>query len=535
MRTKTYFAGVVISAVMILASCSDFLEEENRQALTNANAFKEPEIFGQLVNNVYGHLRNAVMFIDLDDYGTDIVTRNSPVYGMDELNDYVNLSVYNGSVWQHWYNYYNVVNAANLVTSRVDQIQGLSNEALTHGLAEAKFLRALAYFYLVENYGDIPLLLEEITTARTQFERAKEKAVYAQIVKDLDDALNGVTESAEVYGRITKDAVRHLKAKVLLTRGYKSYRESNDFATAQSLAEQVMANRTLSPDFESLIDIFNQRNSEVFFAVLFDSSSQAIGAGNFRHRFYKFDYEFYPGMERTNLFNKGHGNTLTPFYFSLFEAGDMRADASFRRVLYALKASEDETIQPGDTAIYFPEAAWSQDEKAGKAYVVVNPDEYFVNNGITNVHYPLFRKFDDPDVVYSNEGVDPKGRRDAFLFRSGETILIAAEAALQQGDKKGAAAHLTALRKRAGLIAPVSEDQVTIDFILDERARELAGEVSRWMDLKRTGKLIERVLAHNPHAALHNAIRPYHLVRPIPQSEIDLSSGSLKQNSGYNN
>ena len=72
-----------------------------------------------------------------------------------------------------------------------------------------------------------------------------------------------------------------------------------------------------------------------------------------------------------------------------------------------------------------------------------------------------------------------------------------------------------------------------LDFILDERARELAGEVSRWLDLKRTGKLIERVLAHNPHAALNNAIEPRHLVRPIPQAEVDLSNGSIRQNDDY--
>lgn len=524
-----------MTSLIMLASCSDFLEEENRQTLTNKNAFKDPVVFEQLVNNVYGYLRNALMFIDLDDYGTDVVTRNSPVYGTDELNDYVNLSVYNGAVWQYWFNYYNVVHAANLVTSRVDQIQGLSDGARTRGLAEAKFLRALAFFHLVENFGGVPLLLEEITSARTQFERADEKEVYAQILKDLDDALAGVPEIAEVYGRVSKDAVRHLKAKVLLTRGYKSYKESDDFARSQSLAEQVMVNRALVSDYASLTDISNQRNSEVFFAVLFGSNTLTIGAGNSRHRFYKFNYEVYPGMERTNLYNKGHGNTLTPFYFSLFEAGDKRAGASFRRVIYALKATEGAAIQPGDTAIFFPKSVWSQDEKAVKPYIVINSDEYFVNNGFTNVHFPMFKKFDDPDVVYSNPGVDPKGQRDAVLFRSGESTLIAAEAALQQGDKETAAAYLTTLRKRAGLTTPVAEEQVSIDFILDERARELTGEVSRWLDLKRTGRLIDRVLAHNPHAALNNAIRPHHLLRPIPQSEIDLSSGSLKQNSGYQN
>lgn len=68
---------------------------------------------------------------------------------------------------------------------------------------------------------------------------------------------------------------------------------------------------------------------------------------------------------------------------------------------------------------------------------------------------------------------------------------------------------------------------------MDERARELAGEANRWMDLKRTGKLIERTLANNPHAALNGALEQKHLLRPIPQAEIDNSGGSISQNPGY--
>ena len=76
---------------------------------------------------------------------------------------------------------------------------------------------------------------------------------------------------------------------------------------------------------------------------------------------------------------------------------------------------------------------------------------------------------------------------------------------------------------------------VNIDLILDEYARELAGETFRWFELKRTGKLSERVVANNPHVALHNtSIDSHYLLRPIPNSEILLTNGSLEQNPGYN-
>ena len=79
----------------------------------------------------------------------------------------------------------------------------------------------------------------------------------------------------------------------------------------------------------------------------------------------------------------------------------------------------------------------------------------------------------------------------------------------------------------------IQVSDVNLDFILDERARELTGEYKRWMDLKRTGKLIERTLAHNNLAQRDNQIKDIDLLRPIPQSVIDRDSGEFPQNPGY--
>ena len=79
----------------------------------------------------------------------------------------------------------------------------------------------------------------------------------------------------------------------------------------------------------------------------------------------------------------------------------------------------------------------------------------------------------------------------------------------------------------------ITADQLTLDFILDERALELAGEMFRWPDLKRTGKLIERVKKYNPNARAN--IREMHLVRPIPTQMIDrvTNKEEFRQNTGY--
>lgn len=77
----------------------------------------------------------------------------------------------------------------------------------------------------------------------------------------------------------------------------------------------------------------------------------------------------------------------------------------------------------------------------------------------------------------------------------------------------------------------ITAAEVNIDFILDERARELVGEGHRWFDLVRTNKLIDRVKAHNLDAM--NNIQSYHVLRPIPLDQIDRTEGGYSQNPGY--
>lgn len=102
-------------------------------------------------------------------------------------------------------------------------------------MAEVKFLRAYYYYLLAEQFGDVPLVTDEITSAVTHFDRTPEKDVYKFIVSDLEACVDKLPATAEQFGRVTKGAANNLLALVHLTRGYKSYAESNDFALAASL------------------------------------------------------------------------------------------------------------------------------------------------------------------------------------------------------------------------------------------------------------------------------------------------------------
>lgn len=117
--------------------------------------------------------------------------------------------------------------------------------------------------------------------------------------------------------------------------------------------------------------------------------------------------------------------------------------------------------------------------------------------------------------------------------------LIAAEAEMLNDNMPMAVKYMNDLRTKRAYpgyedAMKISASDMNIDFILDERARELVGEQLRWFDLKRTGKLVEYVKKWNPDAK--DNIKDYHVLRPIPQIQLDAVSnkGDFLQNTGYN-
>jgi hypothetical protein len=161
-----------------------------------------------------------------------------------------------------------------------------------------------------------------------------------------------------------------------------------------------------------------------------------------------------------------------------------------------------------------------------------------------NRMYIQLKKFDD----YTGSIIRDLGSRDAFIFRLSEMYLIAAEAYMKSGSAGLASQKLNDLRQvrakagQSNALTSAEEGLVSsqdINVILDERARELCGEQQRWFDLKRTGKLIDRVKLYNGSAKTH--IAGHHVLRPIPQPQMDAVSNrtgasdpnGFWQNTGY--
>ncbi len=118
-----------------------------------------------------------------------------------------------------------------------------------------------------------------------------------------------------------------------------------------------------------------------------------------------------------------------------------------------------------------------------------------------------------------------------YQIRLPETLLLRAEAYLLKGNTAQAAADINLIRNRAKA-KPVTPAEVTLDYILDERARELIFEEDRRITLSRMGKLVERVKKYNPLNSPN--IQPFHALFPIPFSEIEANKDAkLEQNPGY--
>jgi hypothetical protein len=211
------------------------------------------------------------------------------------------------------------------------------------------------------------------------------------------------------------------------------------------------------------------------------------------------------------------------------------------------------TVNVGDTAaVYYPFGV-PQTLRQSKPFMILTPcptdqvaqptaatycgDRNNANDGHFNwQRYPSLKKYQDN--LRANFTAQEGGKVEAVI-RLGEIYLVAAEADVQLGNTAEAAQMINVLHVRAASPAHkndynVTAAQMNIDYIMEERERELAGEFTRWYDLARVGPqyFVDRVKKFNPHA-VNVALK--HALRPIPQSQIDgvLVGPKYPQNPGY--
>ncbi|MGJ8667162.1 MAG: RagB/SusD family nutrient uptake outer membrane protein [Patiriisocius sp.] len=534
---------LIAIAVLSLSACSDYIEEENLSN-ENANYYGTEAGFNLLVNANYGQLRNiygrdAYMFCA----GTDLYAvgqgRGTEPEGLSQYTQLNSSSQGIDELYQACYQAIRTANTGLYYGDIVENNEGIDVSTLT---GEIKYLRANAYFLLVQSFGGVGLVTEYSEIPVLSFDRNSAEEVYNQIILDLTDALNTVADGAYM-GRVNKRAVQHLLAKVYLTRAYESFGDSGDFATAASYAEDAIAGQALSPSFTDLWfpqeDNTNDFDPEILFSVQFDPSSVSVDPTGLGHKQANWFSSYLGGSEVAGDAPwRSYTLLATDFALSLFIEEDERYDATFMtEALWRYYGHFDGNNPTGRVRHYYVPQWVTQPEI--DAYIAQNPETEIhlygtYGAGVVSSDYQTIpaKKFDDPLAPFENDA--RVSTRDIVLSRLGDTYLIAAEAYLATNPGMGLN-RLNAVRERAGLTTPLST--YDIDDLLDERARELFGEYHRWFDLKRTGKLVERASLYNyliDQGNFAGANGQLKILRPIPQSALDLNQGNnYPQNPAY--
>jgi hypothetical protein len=535
-RFYLYITGCALAMAVVTSCSKKFLEEElysdyAPSTLTDSLGF-EASVVG-----LHNHLSTFFSYSDQQGWpsvwqvGTDIAYATQPQGIEVPYYNYNTLISTDGAASYTWEWAYRMINNANIIIKNVENpdLTGITQSGKDAFNAEARFFRAYAYHMLNTCFGGVPLITDPLSAPKTDFVRASVASVDSLIEKDLLFAaahlpdIDNVKQAngKSLYARVNKACAQQLLAEV--------YLRMNKFKEAEDLCDDIITSGKFSlikvrygvkasqpGDYYSDMFVYgnqrrNQGNTEAIWVMEMENPNTVTGGitnapqqrRNWGAAYYQID-----GMVITDsLGGRGIGRMrLTDWVvYGLYEENDIRNSHYNLRRRY-----------------------WYNDPnspKYGQEVPYTGPDTLFR----IAPHITKWYEF-DPNDVFGFAMI-----KDFILMRLGETYLLKAEAQFRQDKKAEAAITLNILRQRANA-SPIDENDVTLDFILDERARELIGEENRRMTLMRTRKLVERTLLHNSNSPINPVIglTENHMLMPIPQSEIDLNKDAvLEQNKGY--
>jgi hypothetical protein len=552
-----------------------FLDEKPLDFLSTSNAFQTAADFNASIYNLYRLVREEFYTIgDFEpfnfQYTTDLgidVTAATP-------NLVASISPNSSIMGNHWRRIYKIVAEANTVISRIPASQlSATDQKLFE--ARGRFFRALAYRSLVYLFGGVPLTLEEVTEPKVDYVRATKKEVLTQCIDDLIFAVDNLPAITAVKdGEVSNLAASHLLSEVYLADG--------QFQKAVDAATVVISN----PNVNLMTGRFNIQNTPKdengvtvpgdIYADLFRLGNQNRSGGNREGLLViQIQANVPGGAAATNLgFANAGGYCMERTHVPLTRDANLNGSAFF---LWPTSdySSGGRGVGFMGPSFWFQDSIWRNSNND-----IRNANHNFVRKfKVTNPSNPMYGQYLDfynlpagtkgtsgatlvsgkPSralYAYQAKATTPyqhpaeliattSGRnwpfslkdgaaftfRDEYMFRLAETYLIRAEAYLGLANTASAAADINAVRNRSSA-DPVLPANVTLDYILDERMRELGVEEKRLFTLMRLGKWYDRVVKCNSYYAAQ--ADPKYNLWPIPQSVIEANREAvLEQNPGY--
>ena len=578
-------------AAFLLTGCNEdkFLEEKPLDFNSASNSYETAADYDAAITELYFLTREE--FYTTYDRTTDLSKFADMWITADPLKSNVvaDLSPSGAMAKFYWDENYKLIAQANTVISRLPNSSKLTDDEKKVYEAKARFFRALAYRTLVLLYGDVPLQLEEVSTPKTDFVRESKDKVKAQVVEDLEFAAANLPEINTVKdGEISKPAANMLLAEMYLATGDNDKAINAASAVINNPNLALMKNRFGSQakeDGDVFYDLFrpnNQNrasgNTEGIWVIQFETNIEG-GGNNTSHHFWdpgSFWGErfFAPQVDKFQII-KPDGTRLQLFDWPI---GDMTGGRGIG-THYATNHLYNEIWADDFDDMRNSEYNWPRRFKIHRTNVLDDnpelkaamPDGYFdlentvlpdgwsmetgfdggvaattqlPNRFMCGYSTKMTTPFHHPDAQYENKktyklaGTGGKTFTDQYFFRLAEAYLLRAEAYVNKGDKNKAADDINELHKRANAKL-CTADQMNLDYILDERLRELTCEEKRRLTLSRVGKLAERIKKYNPYfsAAYSADNKDYDAhfdLLPIPLSAIQANKDAkLEQNPGY--
>jgi len=580
MKSNKYKIAVVGFCVIAALSCTKNLNEYNPGGATPDATWTTPEGFVTAVNGAYQEQRAYYGKEDgtlVSEGGTDLWFTANKISFANQVTKYIGLTpASTGSAGTIFRLFYRAINQCNAGINRIDGAGFTDQADKNRRLGELRFLRAFYYWHIVEQFGGVNLRTTETQSAELTATRSSVSAFYDLIIGDLKfaaDNLPNATFWGNEYSRASKKSALGMLARAYLSRAY--------YGTGQERADYLVLARTTANDvitrkaelgsdlWVSPADLWNpanNRNNKEALYIISNSTNAQLdydANGNRLHAWYLTTYSGRPGLVRSLAYGFDGQKRLQPtrFLLNLFnEQMDGRYAASFQETwtannAFTWNASTAATYGKAASVLgtaLVPGTSRAMEltkqvvaDKATKPWVLYDINDLYNTNGTIKslTDFVPLKKFLDA----SRTAVDGQpGFADIMVIRLAEMYLISAEAEFQLGNYAAAATQLNVLRTRAAIKVPVNQTaamQVSaaevqtggIDFILDERARELCGEHLRWYDLKRVfngNQFVNRIKLDNPDIV---DVQSFHRLRPVPQVELNaLSNGAeFGQNEGY--
>lgn len=465
-KLRKITAGIFLIGGAIACS-PDFLDRPPLDAIVDANFYQNDEQILAATAPLY----NIVWFAYNDkashgigDARGGILTSGS--YQLENVRfNTTGETPENGSAWRA---FYNVVAQSNSLINNIETFAGenVSETRKNHGVAEGRFMRGLAYSYLVQNYGAVPIITNNTALLQdTTLTRHTEESVWDFIIKDFRFAAEHLPEQSVQNGRLNKWSGEGMLAKMYLTRaGASGSRNRNDLDSAAYFAKRVidLSGASLMPNYEDLFKTANNNNSETLAALQWTynaGQSGAWGAQNSVQAFLAY------GSEITG-FGDGWGGDIGASKWILDLYDDFQFDTR-RKATFMF---------PGDHYTYITQVPAggspqqlrvpANSEEAGREY-----------NSRAWVKKYVVGRPEDNDGKVVQQGTEI----NTYMLRLADVYLIYAEAILDINPGE-ALTYLNLVRDRAGINAKTS---ITWEDIFQERILEFAMEGQAWYEFTR--------------------------------------------------